>query len=329
MRDSISGIDVHVHYVPDFYHKALEAAGEDTTDGVPVPAWTPQAHLDTMDRMNTAVSMLTISSPGLHFGDDEAARQLTRRCNDYGAALVRDFPKRFGLLAAVPLPDIDGTLAEIDYAYDTLHADGLKLATHSRGLYLGDARLDPVFAELNRRKAVVVLHPQKPAAVPENVLEGYPIPMMEFLVDTTRAVVNMIMNRTLERYPDIKMVLPHAGAFLSVLPDRLTGRKKWFAPAGQQGEAPNIHEALRHMYYDMAGYPVPGQLYALLQLMGPDRLLYGSDWPHTPEAKATGLKQKLLTTNLLTDEQRRAVFYDNALGLFPRLAQTLASGARA
>jgi predicted TIM-barrel fold metal-dependent hydrolase len=282
-----------------------------------------------MDRMNIAASVLTISSPGLHFGDDAAALRLARQANEIGAAVVRDHPKRFGLFAALPVPDVDGSLAEIEYAFDVLHADGIKLPTHSRGVYLGHERLDPVFAELSRRQAVVVLHPQKPAAVPADVLEGYPIPMMEFLIDTTRAVTNMIMNRTLQRYSGIKLVLPHAGAFMSVLPDRLTGRRKWFAPPGQQGEAPDIHEALRQMYYDLAGYPVPGQLFALLQIVGPERLLYGSDWPFTPEAKVSGLQQKLLTTNLLTEEHRRAVFYQNALSLFPRLAAEWAASSAA
>jgi predicted TIM-barrel fold metal-dependent hydrolase len=273
-----------------------------------------------MDRMNIATAMLSISSPGIHFGDDAAARQLAREVNEFGATLVRDHPSRFGLLAVLPVPDIDGTLAEIDYAVEVLHADGFKLPTHSRGVYLGDARLEPVFAELSRRAAAVVIHPQKPSAVPANVLDGYPIPMMEFLFDTTRAVTNLIMNRTLERFPGVKLILPHAGAFLSMLADRLTGRRRMYAPEGQQGEAPNIHEVLRKMYYDLAGYPVPGQLFALLQIMGADRLLYGSDWPFTPEAKVMQLQQKLLTTDLLTHEQRQAVFQGNSAAMFSRLS---------
>jgi len=320
VQDRIPSIDVHVHYVPPSYKKAVEEAGEAQTDGVPLPQWAPEMHLESMDRMNIAAAMLAISSPGIHFGNDPGARRLAREVNEFGADVVRGHPTRFGLLAALPVPDIDGSLAEIEYAADVLHADGFKLPTHGRGVYLGDARLDPVFEELSRRGAVVVIHPQKPSAVPGDVLDGYPIPMMEFLFDTTRAVTNMIMNRTLQRFPGVKLVLPHAGAFLSVLADRLTGRRRMLAPPGQERAAPDIHEALRQMYYDLAGYPVPGQLFALLQIMGPDRLLYGSDWPFTPEAKALALQNRLVTTDLLTPEQRQAVFYGNAAAMFPRLA---------
>ena len=322
----MASIDVHVHYVPDFYREAVEQAGQSRADGLPLPAWSVPAQLETMDRMGIMTSMLTVSSPGLHFGDDGAACRLARQCNECGADAVRQYPQRFGLLAALPVPDVDGSLKELEFACDQLHADGIKLPTHSQGIYLGHERLEPLFAELNRRQAVVVLHPQKPAAVPAQVLDGYPIPMMEFLFDTTRAVVNMMMTRTLERHPKIKFVVPHAGAFLSVLADRLVGRRKWFAPAGQQGEAPDIHEALRSMYYDLAGFPVPGQLFALLEMVGAKQLLYGSDGPFTPEAKATGLLQKLKITSLLTEEQRRAIFYENALRLFPRLAAQAVEG---
>jgi predicted TIM-barrel fold metal-dependent hydrolase len=319
-QNRIPAIDVHVHFVPAFYQKALEHANQMQTDGVPVPVWNPQKQLEMMDRMNIAVAMLTISSPGLHFGDIAATRKLVRECNENGAELVRDHPQRLGLMAALPLPDVDASLAEITYALDVLHADGIKLATHSGGMYLGDPRMEPVFAELSRRQTVVVIHPTKPSAVPENVLVGWPIPMMEFLFDTTRAMTNLIMSRTLLRNPDVKLILPHAGGFIAFLADRLTGRRQAFVPADQAAEAPDIHDALRKVYYDLAGYPVPGQLWALLQLVGASHLLYGSDWPHTPEPKACRLQEKLLNTDLLTEEDRRAIFHDNALKLFPRLA---------
>ncbi len=325
--DKFPSIDVHVHYVPAFYQKAVEDAGEAQTDGVPLPRWTPEMHLESMAHLNIATAMLAISSPGIHFGNDTAARKLARDVNEFGGTLVRDHPTRFGLLAALPVPDCDGSLAEIEYAAEVLHADGFKLPTHSRGVYLGDVRLDPVFEELSRRQSVVVIHPQKPSAVPANVLVGYPIPMMEFLFDTTRAITNMIMNRTLQRYPGVRLILPHAGAFLSVLADRLTGRRRIYAAPGHEGEAPDIHEALRRMYYDLAGYPVPGQLFALRQMVGADRLLYGSDWPFTPEMKVAQLQQKLLATDLLTQEQRRAAFHDNAVAIFPRLAKHAAHGS--
>jgi 6-methylsalicylate decarboxylase len=150
---------------------------------------------------------------------------------------------------------------------------------------------------------------------------------MEFLFDTTRAMTNLIMSRTLLRNPDVKLILPHAGGFIAFLADRLTGRRQAFVPADQAAEAPDIHEALRKVYYDLAGFPVPGQLFALLQLAGVGQLLYGSDWPHTPEVKCSRLQQKLRTTDLLTEEDRSAVFCGNALKLFPRLALATSGAA--
>src|ERR1035437_2877738 len=138
-------IDVHVHYVPAFYRKALEDANQMQTDGIPVPEWNTQKQLELMDRMNIAVAMLTISSPGLYFGDIVTTRRLVRECNENGAEFVREHPRGLGLMAALPLPDVDASLAEIEYALDVLHADGIKLATHSGGMYLGDERMEPVF----------------------------------------------------------------------------------------------------------------------------------------------------------------------------------------
>ncbi|MGW7645211.1 amidohydrolase family protein [Streptomyces bobili] len=153
-------VDVHAHLLPDFYVQQATAAGHAHPDGMGGwPSWSVTAHLDLMDRNGIETAMLSISSPGVHFGDDKTARLLARRVNEYAAELTRDHPGRFGNFVSLPLPDVDGTLEEIPWAFDELGADGVALMTHTHGMYLGDERLDPVFAELDRRRAVVFLHP--------------------------------------------------------------------------------------------------------------------------------------------------------------------------
>lgn len=257
-------IDVHAHYLTETYRQACEAAGHFQPDGFPVlPAWNPEAALDLMDTVGVATALLSISSPGVHFGNDAAARILARRVNEEGADLVALYPGRFGLLASLPLPDVESALAELVYALDTLRVDGISLLTHYQGHYLGDPLFEPVMAELNRHHAVAVLHPTSPACW-EAVSLGYPRPMLEFPIDTTRAVVNLVLTGTIERYPHIRFVIPHAGSALPVLVDRI----HLFATAfsGSTG-AIDVLTALRGLYYDLAGTPLPRALPALLALV--------------------------------------------------------------
>ena len=312
----IPKIDVHVHCLPPAYRDGLLARGEENPDGFPTPAWDPETHVEFMRRLGIAMSMVSISSPHINFGNEEAARLLARDVNDYGAGLVTAHPDKFGLLASLPLPNVENSIDEIHYATDTLHADGFALPTNSQGVYLGNPKLDPVMEELDKQEAVVVFHPNKPSAVPENVVEGLPIPMMEFLFDTTRAVTNMMLKGTFQRYPNIKFIIPHAGAFLSILADRV-------ATAGMilPDLAPglDVFGDLKRLYYDVAGMCLPRQLAALLSLVDTSHLLYGSDYPYTPDNACIMLAQGLDKTPLLTAEQRQAMYHDNAVGLFPRL----------
>lgn len=326
MAAPVRRIDVHAHYLPERYRRELRDAGHGKPSGMPgIPAWSVEQALDTMDRLSIDAALLSISAPGLHFGDDAAARKLARHVNEEGADAVRRHPTRFGLFAALPLPDLDGSLKEIDYAFDTLHADGVVLETNHNGIYLGDTKLDPVFAELNRRYATVFIHPTNPhcpcchdpAALPPI---GYPFPMIEFMFETTRAVFHLILSGTLERFPNLKIIVPHAGATVPVLADRVAG----LSPAlGLQRklEPTAFYAALRGLYYDLAGFPDSSQLGALLNIADPSRIMYGSDWPYTPEPLAARLAQQLDNSKLITPAWRQAFMRDNALGLFPRLKQ--------
>ncbi len=313
-------IDVHAHYLTQTYRQACEAAGQVQPDGFPLlPEWNPDTALRLMDQVGVAFALLSISSPGVHFGNDATARTLARQVNEEGVDIALAHPGRFGLLASLPLPDIEGALTELVHALDNLHADGIALLTHYHGRYLGDPLFEPVMAELDRRHAVAVLHPTSPACW-EAVSLGHPRPMLEFSLDTTRAVFNLALTGTLDRYPNIRFVVPHAGAALPVLADRVHSFAMVFPSAGQQSV--DVLTSLRSLYYDLAGTPLPRALPALLNLVEPDHLLYGSDFPFTPAPLIKFLATMLSTTDVLNEHQRRAMFRGNALGLFPQKAKS-------
>jgi predicted TIM-barrel fold metal-dependent hydrolase len=305
-------IDVHSHYIPDAYLEALIRHGEENTDGFPAPKWNAEEHIKVMNKLGIETSMISISSPHINFGDADEAAALIRKVNDFGAELAVQYNGRFRLMASLPVPYTKAAIEEMQRCKSDLRVDGFALPTNTRGTYLGSSEFDPVFKELNRVGAVVVLHPNKPGLVPAGVNEGLPIPAMEFLFDTTRTVTNMILKGTFEKYPDIKFVIPHAGAFLSLLADRLV----LFLELGGKLKKGAIEKILKGLYYDLAGACLPRQLENLLELTGHEHLLYGSDTPYTPEPGCVILADALDKTKLLTDEQREDIYYNNAKGMF-------------
>jgi predicted TIM-barrel fold metal-dependent hydrolase len=325
IRDSTPGrIDVHAHYLPDAYRRAGLAAGITRPDGMPAwPAWDAATALATMDRLGVACAVLSVSSPGVNFGDDAAARTLARAVNEAGAEVVARHPARFGLFASLPLPDIDAALAEVGHALDTLHADGVVLLTNYRGIYLGDPRFEALFAELDRRRAVTFIHPTGPycpscSGPPGPGALENPQPLIEFMFETTRAVTHLVFSGTLDRYPRIQFIVPHAGAAVPVLSDRIAG----MIPALGFPNAPtpdHVSALLRGLYYDLAGYAVPKMLPNLFAVADPKRILYGSDWPLTPEAVVAKLSKLIDSTPLLDGETRSRILRANAEALLPRL----------
>ena len=274
-------IDVHAHFLTDAYVAQARAAGHDAPDGMPAwPEWSAGAHLELMDRVGIDSAVLSISSPGVHFGDDGAARALAREVNEAGASLVRDHAGRFGLFASLPLPDIEGALSEIGYAFDVLGAAGVIVQTNIHGSYLGDDLFEPVFAELARRRATVLVHPTSPIAWKQTAL-GRPRPMLEFIFDAARAVIDLILSGTLERHPELEIIVPHVGGALPVLADRVDAFWAASGPERELVEAGAVAQ-LRRLHYDLAGTPFPRHVPALLGLVDPDRLLYGSDYCFTP-----------------------------------------------
>ncbi|MFD0056450.1 amidohydrolase family protein [Streptomyces sp. NPDC127168] len=273
-------IDVHAHFVTDAYVAAARSAGIEHPDGMPGwPTWAVDEHLDLMRRSGIEKSYLSISSPGVHFGDDGAARSLAREVNTFGARVRAENPQRFGHFASLPLPDVEGSLAETAYALDTLGADGVAVETNHHGVYLGDPRLEPLWEDLGRRGAVVFVHPTSPPHADELAL-GRPRPMLEFLFDTARTASDLLLRGVLARHPRIRWVLTHGGGALPLLADRMELFRTLLG--GGPADAPGSVEQLGRLWYDMAGTPFPRQIPALDAAFGTERLLYGSDYCWTP-----------------------------------------------
>jgi predicted TIM-barrel fold metal-dependent hydrolase len=307
-------IDVHHHILPPPY---VEAVGEAAIGALLVsgraPQWTPQASVEAMDRNGIATAVTSMSAPA--FGRGAGARKLARQCNDYAAAMRRDHPGRFGVFATLPLPDIDGSLAEIAYAFDELKADGIGLLTNYDGLYPGDPAIAPVFEELDRRGAVVFFHPA--AAEPCNCLCGMPAATLDFPFDTTRAVASLLLNGTFARHRNIRFVFSHAGGTVPFLAGRLARleRRPEYRPQLPDG----VMAELKRLYFDTALSANRFAFAALLQLTTVEQVLFGSDYPFAPEDTMTATVAGLAGLGLTTAELA-AIERDNALRLLPGLA---------
>jgi predicted TIM-barrel fold metal-dependent hydrolase len=316
-------IDLHAHFLPPRYRAAALAHGPNP-DGPPYPEWDAAAAVTMMDEVGIAAQALSLSSPGVAFLDTPAEQtRMVRAVNEDGAAAVAAYPARFGLLASLPLPDTDAALAELGYACDELGADGVGLHTHYGPVYLGDAQLEPVMAALNDRAALVTIHPRSPCGW-EQVSFGRSRPMVEFLFDTTRAVVNLSLNGVLTRYPAIRWVVPHTGAALPVMADRVARIAPLTSPPSDGQAPPDVLGDLARLYYDLAGVPLPRALPALLNLVPASQVVYGSDYPFTPAPMVAALAEAIAGTDALDAATRSGALRDNAAALLPRLAKASA-----
>lgn len=310
-------IDVHHHLLPRIY---IDTVGPGPiVDQAPRRAaaaldWTPQKSLDEMDANNVSFAMLSVSAPGIWFGDDAKATLLARQCNDFTADLVRTHPKRFGMFASLALPDVEGSLAEVRHAGDDLATDGYCLMSSYANRYPGDPAFAPVFDELNRRHAVVFVHPTASDSS-KALLPGIPASTMEFVLDTTRAVMSLLYSGTLSRCPNIRFIFSHAGGTVPYIGHRMCRleAQEEFAKLIPEGAM----KALTRQYYDTALSANEPALAALEKFVPPTQILYGSDFPF-----AVGMMKKTidgLAAHDFTPEARTALERGNAQALFPRL----------
>jgi 6-methylsalicylate decarboxylase len=312
-------IDVHQHFVSPSYYAMLTARN---TPASPVPgyaAWkdySPARVLEGLDRLGIETAMLSITAPGVWFGDAAEARKLARETNEYAAArMVGDHKGRFGLFAVLPLPDVDGGLREIEYALDTLKADGIGLLTSYGNAWLGDPSFAPVLDELNRRKAVVYVHPTD-AACCLGLLPRVPNQMLEYPMDTMRTITSLIVSDTATRCPDVKFIFSHAGGPLIGVAGRLLGQEM-SAENLTKPAAPNsrLHH-LRRFYYDTAASANPLNMQALKMLVGISQIVFGTDAPFVPAApQVAGLATAGFSASELARVER-----GNAVALLPRFA---------
>ena len=305
-------IDVHSHIITPEFMSALESEGRLMDEGFPLPKYNVENHLKWMDEAGIETSVLTLAAP------QPSSAEVVRQTNEAAARIKKEHPDRFLFCAALPLPDVNAAIREAIYALDTLKADGIKLATNVDGQYLGAPELDTLFSVLNERKTVVILHPHRPEPINRQVMQQTPLAMQEYLSETTRAVSNMISRNLLARYNNIKVVVPHCGAYLPLAIPRMKSLTPVMQANKMVGEI-DYEANLRALYYDLAGAHSPEVIRMLLTITTPDHLLYGSDYPYVaPQV----LKQSLARMkDYLSKEPdlapfREMILWKNAKWLF-------------
>jgi 6-methylsalicylate decarboxylase len=308
-------IDVHQHVVPPFYAQALASHGGDPSGSV-TPDWSPERATGFMDSQQIATGILSVSTPSVVGWAQDERREMARRINEYTAELVARQPDRFGAFATLPLPDIDGALAEIDYALGTLHADGVVLMASYAGKYLADPDFEPLWAELDRRQAVVFEHPgDTPGQPPLPPAPGVAPPMADFPFQTTRTAVQLVLNGVMDRYPGARIILSHAGGFLPYASLRFAELARVFNPDAPSPDA--ILASFRRFYFDTALASGPA-MPTLKAFAGISHILFGTDSPYEHGVSAAFTAALDADASLTADDQA-AISHGNAQDLFPRL----------
>ena len=318
-------VDTHHHILPEFFFQATNEADHPAGGVAPAP-WSRASMLSFLDDAGIDVAVTSISTPGVYTGDDAAARALARRCNELAAELIRDRPDRFAGFACLPLPDVDGALAELAYALDDLRLDGVVLFSNVSGTYLGDPDFTPLFEELQHRAAVVFVHPD-PSPDPSAHALGLPDNLIDFTADTTRAIARLHYTNTFARTPDVKYIFAHAGGTVPYLAGRFGIVDEMNVIPGAEGRA-TAAETFRRLYWDTAaswGDPV---LRMLRDVAGLDRVVFGTDYPYMPRDLAVACRGLIEASPELTENERTAILGATATELIPRLqsrSQTRAS----
>jgi predicted TIM-barrel fold metal-dependent hydrolase len=309
-------IDVHHHILPDFFWRETNEQ-HGPVGGVVPAAWSREDMLSFMDEAEIDVAVTSISTPGVHMGDDARARSLARRCNELSAALVQARPDRFGGFACLPLPDLDGSFTELAYALDVLKLDGVVLFSNARGIYLGDNRFDALFKELERRRAVVFVHPTMSPDPTAHTL-GLPDSLIDFVADTTRAIAKLHYSDTFARTPNVKYIFSHAGGTIPYLATRF-GIVDEMGVIPDQAHRGTAADTFRRLYWDTALSWHDPVLEMLRSVVGIDHVVYGSDFPYLRRDLAIAGRRELARTEALSAADRKKVFGETARSLLPRL----------
>ena len=316
-------IDFHHHARPAAYFEALIASGRSTVGGRTLPpAWTADGALANMDRMGIATALVSAPDADLLYRDRPVALEMSRMLNDLFAKTIASHPARFGAFASLPMPHMDDTLRELAHALDDLKLDGVMLSTSYAGRYLGDPELDPLLADLDRRAALVFVHPVTPMGI-ERLALDFPAPLLEYAFDTTRCIANLLRRDVPARFPRLKMVFSHAGGAVPWLVPRLALMSLMLTPSHEVRVAEDrarIVRGLRSYFYDVAMSGTDPVLGLLAEIVGTDRIVFGSDYPLVPDAYIAATADAVLHSDALDEGQRRAIARDTALRLLPRFA---------
>ncbi|MBQ7498559.1 MAG: amidohydrolase family protein [Selenomonas sp.] len=288
-------IDIHAHAMLPAYIEGLKKLGIDplAEEGFPLPQWSAEAHLAFMAEAGIDYTVLSLATPHIYNGDEKLTCEVARQINEETAALCRQYPDKFGFVATVPFPSIDGSLQEIAYAMEKLGALGVKVPSNARGIYLGDERWEEIFAELNRRRALTIIHPSPAPQLPrQGTVTGEVMALYEYPADTTRAMVNLLASGMLARYPQVRVVVPHCGSFLPYMKQRAKAMFQMLAGMKMM-ESVDMEQSIGSLYFDLAGDPTPDALPMLLQITDQAHILYGSDYPYVPARALLGKKTAL------------------------------------
>lgn len=307
-------IDVHHHFAPPTWVAAMKGNPLLQTANT---TWTPEKSIEDLDRGNGAAAVLSITNPGLYLGDRGQAIRLARECNDFGAKVVQAHPARFGLFAAMPLPDVDATLKEIAYAYDQIHADGIGFMTSFGDTWLGNPAYRPVMEELNRRNAVVFVHPTAADCCRNlNYAPGVHPASLEYGTDTTRSITGICFSGDAVRFPNIRWIWSHGGGSMPFLAGRIGGAARNF-----KQQLPNgLTAELKKFYYDLAGADNAGVVASLKELVSSDKILFGTDFP--PGGHMLENAQTIRELNMFSEADLKLIDRDNVVRLLPRLQMT-------
>lgn len=309
-------IDLHAHYISPGFSQFLDDYFDGKGDGVKTPPFSPESYINLMKEQDIEYGVLSISSPHISAAPDDKMLELAEEVNTYAADITQQYSDQIGFFATLPLPLAEESVNTIDKALDDQQALGFTLPTNARGVYLGDERLDPVLEKLNERQATVAIHPNEPKPAIKAMSEEVPPPLMEFIFDTTRTIIYMSQKNVFSKYPNIKWIVPHCGALLPVIAQRVAMGNKMF---GSEKQPDDLEQVMKNLYFDLAGKVLPYQLPTLLEMVDPDKIVYGSDAPYTTNQVVSMLANEIESTDLITIDSRIHMLYDNGKALLDKM----------
>lgn len=289
-------IDIHHHVI-----------GKNNPNAASLPPWDMKIDEEAMKKMNITGAILSLPV--------SSTPEMTRRINDFLAQFVEYNPQKYGMLACLPMAFTDDALKEIEYACETLKADGFSIPSNTNGVYIGDDSMDEILAELNRRKAVVLLHPTKPAEVNESLFIK-DMSIYEFPFDTTRAVMDLIYRGKIQKYPNIKWIISHAGGTVPYIAYRLS-------TVAEESKASSLSKdeiiaSLKSLYYDLALSTTPSVFHTLKELVGASHIVFGTDYPLRYEKGVAESIEELRSYSGFNEDEKKMIMSEVAKTLFPR-----------